>query len=188
MSYICILPCVVFLFAACSFHIFCKCLLQPRFPIRSSDVRISPNISRSQAPLNSLPLTTSDRRLSHPRHFIPILLHLVIVASLRISGAPPPRPVRPNPIITLVQAKAKAEEKRAAVELKEAQKRTFEGIPGHKRLESFSVASTAPPVVSPRQNRSTMLRVLKDTPPPSSYQCTFFFSSACAIRTESHDI
>ena len=96
-------------------------------------------------------------------------------ASLRISGAPPPRPVRPKPIITLAQAKAKAEEeKRAAAELKEAQKRTFEGVPGHKRRESFSVASTAPPVVSPRQNRSALLRVSKDTPPPSSYQCTFF--------------
>jgi hypothetical protein len=95
-------------------------------------------------------------------------------ASLRISGAPPPRPVRPKPIITLAQAKAKAEEeKRAATELKAAQARTFEGVPGHKRRESFSVASTAPPVVSPRQNRSALLRVSKDTPPPSSYQCTF---------------
>jgi len=92
-------------------------------------------------------------------------------ASLRISGAPPPRPIRPKPIITLAQAKAKAEEeKRAAAELKEAQARTFEGVPGHKRRESFSVSSTKAPVVSPRQNRSALLRVSKDTPPPSSYQ------------------
>ncbi|KAI9465422.1 hypothetical protein BJY52DRAFT_1113662 [Lactarius psammicola] len=102
-------------------------------------------------------------------------------ASLRISGATPPRPVRPKPIITLAQAKAKAEEEaRAAAALKEAQARTFDGVPGHKRRESFSVASTKSPVVTPRQNRSALLRASKDTPPPSSYQCTdviysFFF-------------
>lgn len=92
-------------------------------------------------------------------------------ASLRISGAPPPRPVRPKPIITLAQAKAKAEEEaRAAAALKEAQARTFDGVPGHKRRESFSVASTKSPVVTPRQNRSAVLRASKDTQPPSSFQ------------------
>jgi nucleoside diphosphate kinase len=92
-------------------------------------------------------------------------------ASLRISGAPPPRPVRPKPIITLAQAKAKAqEEARVAAVLKEAQARTFDGVPGHKRRESFSVASTKAPAVSPRQNRAAVLRTSKDTPPPSSYQ------------------
>ncbi|KAF8272024.1 nucleoside diphosphate kinase [Lactarius quietus] len=50
------------------------------------------------------------------------------------------------------------------------QARTFEGVPGHKRRESFSVASTRPPAVSPRQNRSAALRLSKDTPPPTSYQ------------------
>jgi len=95
-------------------------------------------------------------------------------ASLRISGATPPRPVRPKPIITLAQVRAKAEEEaRAAAALKEAQVRTFDGVPGHKRRESFSVASTKSPVVTPRQNRSALLRASKDTPPPSSYQCTF---------------
>ncbi|KAI9443285.1 hypothetical protein H4582DRAFT_2072347 [Lactarius indigo] len=92
-------------------------------------------------------------------------------SSLRISGATPPRPVRPKPIITLAQAKAKAEEEaRAAAALKEAQAITFNGVPGHKRRESFSVASTKPPVVTPRQNRAAALRASKDTPPPSSYQ------------------
>jgi len=92
-------------------------------------------------------------------------------ASLRISGALPPRPVRPKPIITLAQVKAKAEEeKRAAAALKEAQAKTFNGVPGHKRRESFSVASTRPPSVTPRQNRAAALRTSKDTPPPSSYQ------------------
>jgi hypothetical protein len=103
-------------------------------------------------------------------------------ASLRISGATPPRPVRPKPIITVAQVKAKAEEEaRAAVALKEAQARTFDGVPGHKRRESFSVASTRPPITPPRQNRSAVLRLSKDTPPPTSYQCTF---SHCAVHTD----
>jgi hypothetical protein len=94
-------------------------------------------------------------------------------ASLRITGATPPKPVRPKPIITVAEAKAKAaEEARAAAALKKAQAKTFEGVPGHKRRESFSVASTAPPVLAPRQNRSALLRASKDAAPPSSYQCT----------------
>jgi hypothetical protein len=94
-------------------------------------------------------------------------------ASLRISGAPPPKPVRPKPIITVAQVKAKAaEEARAAAALKEAQAKTFEGVPGHKRRDSLSVASTKVPAVSPRQNRSALLRASKEAPPPSSYQCT----------------
>jgi hypothetical protein len=93
-------------------------------------------------------------------------------AALRIEGAPPPKP-RPKPIITLAQAKAKAaEEERAKAALKEAQARTFDGVPGHKRRESFSVSSTKSPTVTPKQNRSALLRASKDTPPPSSYQCT----------------
>jgi hypothetical protein len=56
--------------------------------------------------------------------------------------------------------------------LKEAQARTFDGVPGHKRRESFSVSSTKSPTVTPRANRSAALRASKDTPPPSSYQCT----------------
>ncbi|KAH9980204.1 hypothetical protein BGW80DRAFT_1454717 [Lactifluus volemus] len=92
-------------------------------------------------------------------------------ASLRISGAPPPKPVRPKPIITVAQVKAKAaEEARAAAALKEAQAKTFEGVPGHKRRDSLSVASTKVPAVSPRQNRSALLRASKEAPPPSSYQ------------------
>jgi hypothetical protein len=94
-------------------------------------------------------------------------------ASLRIEGTPPPKPVRPKPIITLAQAKAKAaEEERAKAALKEAQKKTFDGVPGHKRRESFSVSSTKVPTVTPRQNRSALLRASKESPPPSSYQCT----------------
>ncbi|KAI9509208.1 hypothetical protein F5148DRAFT_978626 [Russula earlei] len=94
-------------------------------------------------------------------------------AALRISGATPPTPVVPKPIITIAQAKAKAaEEERAKAALQEAQARTFEGVPGHKRRESISVSSTAKaPTITPRQNRSALLRASKDATPPSSYQC-----------------
>ncbi|KAI9450042.1 hypothetical protein F5148DRAFT_1379175 [Russula earlei] len=93
-------------------------------------------------------------------------------AALRISGATPPTPVVPKPIITIAQAKAKAaEEERAKAALQEAQARTFEGVPGHKRRESISVSSTAKaPTITPRQNRSALLRASKDATPPSSYQ------------------
>ncbi|KAI0004455.1 hypothetical protein BJV74DRAFT_943503 [Russula compacta] len=93
-------------------------------------------------------------------------------ASLRISGAPPPMHVRPKPIITLADAKAKAaKEERAKAALKEAQARTFEGVPGHKRRGSISVSSTTKaPTIAPRQNRSALLRASKDPVPPSSYQ------------------
>lgn len=43
----------------------------------------------------------------------------------------------------------------------EERERTFEGVPGHKRRESISVASTAPPTIAPRPNRSAMLRAQK---------------------------
>ncbi|CAE7233609.1 unnamed protein product [Rhizoctonia solani] len=43
----------------------------------------------------------------------------------------------------------------------EERERTFEGVPGHKRRESFSVASTAAPAIVPRQNRSAVLRAQK---------------------------
>lgn len=47
----------------------------------------------------------------------------------------------------------------------------FDGIPGHKRRESIQVASTRPPTVTPRSNRSAELRVLKDAAsPPSSFR------------------
>ena len=48
---------------------------------------------------------------------------------------------------------------------------TFEGVPGHKRRETISVASVKAPSVAPRINKSAALRVAKDTPPPSSYMC-----------------
>ncbi|CAL1713159.1 unnamed protein product [Somion occarium] len=47
---------------------------------------------------------------------------------------------------------------------------TFEGVPGHKRRESIAVASTKPPTVAPRLNKSASLRVQKEAAaPPSSF-------------------
>lgn len=61
----------------------------------------------------------------------------------------------------------------------------FNGIPGHKRSETIAVASTKPPTVAPRLNRSAELRAAKDangSAPPSSFQCTFFPSEFMVWR------
>ncbi|KAJ7109742.1 hypothetical protein C8R43DRAFT_904634 [Mycena crocata] len=49
-------------------------------------------------------------------------------------------------------------------------KQTFDGIPGHKRRETISVASVQAPTVAPRLNKSAALRASKDQGPPSSFQ------------------
>ena len=62
-------------------------------------------------------------------------------------------------------------------EAKERNQIIFDGVPGHKRRESITVASTAPPVVAPRVNRSSLLRAQKiagatsgGPAPPSSFK------------------
>jgi hypothetical protein len=50
-------------------------------------------------------------------------------------------------------------------------KRPFEGVPGHKRRETISVASVKAPLVAPRLNKSATLRAQKDAAPPSSFMC-----------------
>ncbi|KAJ7780691.1 hypothetical protein DFH07DRAFT_793115 [Mycena maculata] len=49
-------------------------------------------------------------------------------------------------------------------------KQTFDGVPGHKRRETISVASVQAPTVAPRLNKSAALRASKDQGPPSSFQ------------------
>jgi hypothetical protein len=49
----------------------------------------------------------------------------------------------------------------------------FEGVPGHKRRETISVASTKGPAILPRINRSAMLRQQKEIGPPVSSMCEF---------------
>ncbi|KAF7299579.1 Kinesin-like protein [Mycena chlorophos] len=46
----------------------------------------------------------------------------------------------------------------------------FDGVPGHKRRETITVASVAAPTVAPRLNKSAALRASKDNAPPSSFQ------------------
>lgn len=80
-------------------------------------------------------------------------------ASLRLGQKPPPKPARSTISDTAARTKPPAQG-------------TFEGVPGHKRRETISVASTKTPTVAPRINRSAALRAMKDhTPPPSS--CEF---------------
>lgn len=60
---------------------------------------------------------------------------------------------------------------------------TFDGVPGHKRRESIAVASTKPPTVQPRSNRSAELRVHKEAAPPSSFNCKPQYPSCRAISS-----
>ncbi|KAF9233301.1 hypothetical protein BU15DRAFT_90408 [Melanogaster broomeanus] len=42
---------------------------------------------------------------------------------------------------------------------KERARKTFNGVPGHKRADTISVASTAPPVIAPRMTKAAALRL-----------------------------
>ncbi|KAF5352536.1 hypothetical protein D9756_006159 [Leucocoprinus leucothites] len=57
----------------------------------------------------------------------------------------------------------------------EKPKATFEGVPGHKRRETISVASVKPPMVAPRLNKSAALRQSQKeggATPPTSFRGT----------------
>lgn len=85
-------------------------------------------------------------------------------ASLRINGGKAPEPARPRPRPTSSNGTSSAAR---------ANGTTFEGVPGHKRRETISVASVAPPTVAPRLNKSAELRAKKKEAPPSSFMCKF---------------
>lgn len=74
-------------------------------------------------------------------------------ASLRLGQNPAPQPAR-----------------RKSTE-DGPKKPTFEGVPGHKRRETISVASVKAPTVAPRLNKSASLRAQKDQGPPTSFMC-----------------
>jgi nucleoside diphosphate kinase len=61
----------------------------------------------------------------------------------------------------------------------DAKRPTFEGVPGHKRRETISVASTRQPTMTPRANKSAALRASKEKAPPSSFM--FRGSSAASV-------
>lgn len=86
------------------------------------------------------------------------------------STAPPVIAPRPTRASQLREGKPIDAPRRQSLDI--ARENTFQGVPGHKRKESLAVASTKPPSVAPRANRSALLRQQKlDTPPPSSYMC-----------------
>ena len=72
------------------------------------------------------------------------------------------------------------EKKRPSIANAAQQKATFDGVPGHKRRESIAVASTRPPTVAPRLNKSAALRQQKDAAPPSSFMCMYIALLVCA--------
>lgn len=83
-------------------------------------------------------------------------------ASLRLGQQPPPKPIRSTTSDTAARTKSVTQG-------------TFDGVPGHKRRETISVASTKAPTVAPRTNRSAALRAMKDNaPPPSSCEFSVF--------------
>lgn len=49
-----------------------------------------------------------------------------------------------------------------------AETNVFDGVPGHKRMDSIPVASVAAPTVKPRMNKSAELRRGSGAPPPTS--------------------
>ena len=84
-------------------------------------------------------------------------------ASLRLGQKPPQKPVRSSTSDTAARTKPPTQG-------------NFEGVPGHKRRETISVASTKTPTVAPRTNRSAALRAMKDyTPPPTSCEFVSIF-------------
>lgn len=82
------------------------------------------------------------------------------------GGAKPSSPATPQKRSEASANEADGEE----TETETKGKNTFEGVPGHKRRESFSVASTRPPTIAPRLNKSAALRK-EGGPPPSSFMC-----------------
>lgn len=94
-------------------------------------------------------------------------------ASLRINQKPGVVPSRTKPRPTSSSGPATtAADRIAAKERAEKLKATFEGVPGHKRRETITVASLQTNI-QPRLNKSAELRAKKDNAPPSSYMCTY---------------
>jgi len=63
----------------------------------------------------------------------------------------------------------------------------FEGVPGHKRRETISVASTKGPAILPRINRSAMLRQQKEVAPPLSSMFKLPGSSGLVSKTKANE-
>ena len=87
-------------------------------------------------------------------------------ASLRMGQ---PQPAKPRQSIAPSASQKDKTLKATQTPLKPATGNTFDGVPGHKRHETITVASVKPPTVAPRINRSAALRATKDSAaPPTS--------------------
>ncbi|TFK89551.1 hypothetical protein K466DRAFT_574759 [Polyporus arcularius HHB13444] len=85
------------------------------------------------------------------------------------STAPPTVAPRMTRAASLRLGIKPEEKKKTAPPSANGDKATFDGVPGHKRRESIAVASTRPPSVAPRLNKSAALRQQKEVAPPSSF-------------------
>ncbi|EPQ54611.1 hypothetical protein GLOTRDRAFT_121687 [Gloeophyllum trabeum ATCC 11539] len=98
-------------------------------------------------------------------------------ASLRIGKGgvdATPKPIKTRSVSNEETGKVAAEKKAG-----------FEGVPGHKRRETITVASVKAPTVPPRMNRSAALRAMKDSAPPSSFNLRTSFDQAPPSRSSS---
>lgn len=98
-------------------------------------------------------------------------------ASLRLGQMTPPKPTRPRASTGNMDTSVRGRGRASVDGNADAGNTTFDGVPGHKRRESIPVASTRPPSVTPRTNRSAALRVQKESAPPTSFMCMFFLPS-----------
>ena len=89
------------------------------------------------------------------------------------STAPPTVAPRMTRAASLRLGIKPEDKKRPSIANAAQQKATFDGVPGHKRRESIAVASTRPPTVAPRLNKSAALRQAKEAAPPSSFMCAY---------------
>jgi len=105
-------------------------------------------------------------------------------AALRSGQAEPALPPGKRPIgSTASPMKQRAA---SADQEKQKAKETFEGVPGHKRRETFSVASVKAPTVAPRLNKAASMRQAKDAAaPPSSFMFKGPTSQPALSRTNS---
>ena len=78
--------------------------------------------------------------------------------------------LKPSSLATPTKGSETSANEADGEETETGKKNTFEGVPGHKRRESFSVASTKAPTIAPRLNKSAVLRK-EGTAPPSSFMC-----------------
>lgn len=107
----------------------------------------------------------------HARTFANVPGHKRSETIIVASTAPPVVAPRMTRAASLRQGIKEASPTKPRVRNIESERKTFEGVPGHRRRETLQVASVQAPIVAPRINRTAALRAEKDKPPPSSYMC-----------------